>query len=947
MNKYIENIANLPNFVGWGKVGADNPKVPFQATGYAAKPTDPSTWATLDKIMPLVDAGTFRGVGFCFTDEAGKTGLDIDHCLMADGTPDPDTKAGQAAIYCLDQLGNSYHCEYSMSRTGLHWIIDGTIDKNINAAADTGIEMYSRKRYFALTLNDYDHVPDHPADPNALQNIYGKYRPIETAPTEQPKRANLLTPSFNGGEYTREQARAKIRATVRCEDYLEPSRNGLYCCPFCGSGHNGNKNTGALKLHKDTNTWYCNKCEKWGDVIDLHKQYKHCDYNEALQELADSLDITIRKYTPTERAIIDFAGEFDDEDEPTPAEIGNGENGAESRDIQAYYDECVENLQTYPAAVEWLQDHGISESTAQAYKVGFDPVAAVDGNGDVMPSLIIPNSNGNYSACAIDDNVPYLYNGDGVPGIFNLNAIYSDPIVFVTQNVLDALSLLEIGAPAVALNSEQNITALIEQLDRVTPTSLLVVAMHSDENGRRYADDIRAAVKGISDARVIGANICGEYDSPHDAIMGDREAFIAQVFHVMDRTDHPDSAADYLEAEFTADVNHFKTEMFTGFANLDKITGGIYSGLYCIAAQSSIGKTTFAVQLADQIVERGGHVIYFSLEQSRFELTAKTLTRYADAHGITKPNGKAMDNLAVRKGALGENTGALIAEYRAKHGNRLNIHEANFNCTVDFIGRYVEQYMQRNDGCRPLVIVDYLQILQPSKQIKASTMKEQVDYNVTALKRMSRRLDIPVLAISSVNRSSYLSPTSFEALKESGSIEFSVDVAWALDLACMTDDPIFDEKEKIKKKRATIEAAKNREPCRQIKLHCLKNRFGIPNFYCDFDYYASSDTFVENGGKKLYSNGTTADVDSEKVAHKKRIEKAKKVFADEPEVTEAKKKRTRKPAKVVTKDDDGVVRLDITGAILSGMSQAELDDQYDRVVYDDPDVIGYDPDDSE
>lgn len=947
MNKYIENIANLPNFVGWGKVGAQDPKVPYQATGYAAKPTDPSTWATLDTIMPLVDAGTFRGVGFCFTDEVGKTGLDIDHCLREDGTPDPDTQAGQAALFCLDQLGNSYHCEYSMSRTGLHWIIDGTVDKNINAAAHTGIELYSRKRYFALTLNDYDHVPDHPAVPNALQIIYTRFKPEDKAPKEQqPRHTSTSTSSFNGGEYTREQARAKIRSTVRCEDYLEPSRGNLYCCPFCGSGHNGNKNTGALKLHKDTNTWYCNKCERYGDVIDLYMQDKHCDYNEALQELADSLNITIRKYTPTERANYAFEGEFDDEGEATDTDDAIGANKAHSEALQTYYDECSTNLQTYPAAIEWLQAHGISEATAQAYKVGFDPDE---------PCIIVPASNGNYTACTEDeDGNTVQFNGAGVPGIFNLNAIYTDPIVFVTQTALDALSLLEIGAPAIALNSEKNITELIEQLDRVTPTSLLVVAMHDDENGKKYSADIRAAIKGISDARVINSNICCGYDSPSAAIIGDREAFTSQVFHTMDRTDHPDSAADYLESEFVADMNHFKTEMFTGFANLDQITGGIYSGLYCIAAQSSIGKTTFAVQLADQIVERGGHVIYFSLEQSRFELTAKTLTRYAAEHGYTKPNGKAIDNLAVRKGALRDNTTTLIAEYREKHGNRLNIHEANFNCTVDFIGRYVEQYMQRNDGCRPLVIVDYLQILQPSRQIKASTVKEQVDYNVTALKRLSRRLDIPVLAISSVNRSSYLSPTSFEALKESGSIEFSVDVAWALDLACMTDDPIFDEKEKIKKKRATIEAAKNREPCRQIKLHCLKNRFGIPNFYCDFDYYASSDTFVENGGKKLYSNGTTADVDSEKVGQGKRVKKANQIFEDEPEMQGAKKTRKqpkkRKPKQVVTKDDDGVIRMDITGAFLAGVSDAELDAQVDAARYGDDyfiDGAGYDPDDSE
>ncbi len=53
----------------------------------------------------------------------------------------------------------------------------------------------------------------------------------------------------------------------------------------------------------------------------------------------------------------------------------------------------------------------------------------------------------------------------------------------------------------------------------------------------------------------------------------------------------------------------------------------LYPGLYVIGAISSLGKTTFANQMADQIAEQGKSVLYISLEQSSLELTAKSISR--------------------------------------------------------------------------------------------------------------------------------------------------------------------------------------------------------------------------------------------------------------------------------------------------------------------------------
>lgn len=65
------------------------------------------------------------------------------------------------------------------------------------------------------------------------------------------------------------------------------------------------------------------------------------------------------------------------------------------------------------------------------------------------------------------------------------------------------------------------------------------------------------------------------------------------------------------------------------FDELNKKTGGIYSGLYVIAAAPSLGKTTFALQIADELAASGKDVIFFSLKQSRLEMVSKSFARIA------------------------------------------------------------------------------------------------------------------------------------------------------------------------------------------------------------------------------------------------------------------------------------------------------------------------------
>ena len=273
----------------------------------------------------------------------------------------------------------------------------------------------------------------------------------------------------------------------------------------------------------------------------------------------------------------------------------------------------------------------------------------------------------------------------------------------------------------------------------------------------------------------------------------------------------------------------------TGFANLDREAGGLYPGLYILAAISSLGKTSFALQAADQIAAAGTDVIYYSLEQSRLELVSKSLARYTyntdPVHAATA--------LQIRQGFIDDAVKDAIADYKAEIADRLSIIEGNFSCNVSFIREYTRQYMQRT-GTKPVIFIDYLQILQGEPDKRQST-KELIDSTITELKRISRELDITVFVISSMNRANYLTPVSFEALKESGSIEYSADVIYGLQLRCINEE-LFDKEGKMKKKRERIRQAKAANP-REIELLCLKNRYGISSFSCFFNYYPANDLF--------------------------------------------------------------------------------------------------------
>ena len=316
----------------------------------------------------------------------------------------------------------------------------------------------------------------------------------------------------------------------------------------------------------------------------------------------------------------------------------------------------------------------------------------------------------------------------------------------------------------------------------------------------------------------------------------------------------------YLDNEFNAEMENFEKykNMKTGFSNLDKITN-LYPGLYVLGAISSLGKTTFACQLADQLAKAGEHVLFFSLEQSKFELVTKGLSRITAQESIKNNTLNSFSNTAVsaikiREGLKTPAVLRAIEEYKS-FGKHNIIYQCGFEANINTILDRVNNYIEDNE-VKPVVIVDYLQIVRPLDS-RIST-KDGVDSNVRALKKLQVDNDLVVLLISSLNRSNYLTPVDFEAFKESGGIEYTADVIWGLQLSIMNDE-IFDKDKGLKPKRDAVREAKKATP-REIELICLKNRYGISSYVCKFDYYAQYDYFVSKNENSSKMNNSKSPV---------------------------------------------------------------------------------------
>ena len=296
----------------------------------------------------------------------------------------------------------------------------------------------------------------------------------------------------------------------------------MFCCPFCGSGR-GQHRTGALRYYADSKLFYCHACGAHGDVIELYQKVKGCDFKTALRDLAAQLGTAV-ELPDTKPA----RGRS-----PAPSQAHSA--APLSKDLSDYFAECRARLYD-PAAVSFLLGRGINIKTAEIYGLGFDPKADPAGSHRCCPRIIIPTNCFHYVARSIDPDAQLgcrTMNNLGVsPALFNRQALYApgDEPVFVTEGAFDALSVIEAGGSAVALNSAANGRLLLNALRERPTNHPLLLCLDSDRSGREACDNLAKQLHaGGVVFRDVCADVCGAFKDPNDALQADRKKFFDAV----------------------------------------------------------------------------------------------------------------------------------------------------------------------------------------------------------------------------------------------------------------------------------------------------------------------------------------------------------------------------------------------------------------------------------
>ena len=273
---------------------------------------------------------------------------------------------------------------------------------------------------------------------------------------------------------------------------------------------------------------------------------------------------------------------------------------------------------------------------------------------------------------------------------------------------------------------------------------------------------------------------------------------------------------DYFANQLKNDIASLKNYATrkTGFDNIDD-QQFFSPGLYVIGATPAAGKTTFCWQLLEQLAERGEDCIYCSYEMSGLELFTKTAARKL----FLKDKTNSLTAADIRRGSWSNQLDCVINEVANSQSN-LQIMELQDENIDELLCRLKSHCSDKAKA--PVICLDYLQIVPSSKE----STKLGVDDSVRKLKKFQRDTNTTFIVISSFNRANYTQSVSFESFKESGNIEYTADVVWALQLYILNSiNPgnIADSRKKI-------DEAKKKQP-RQIQLKCLKNRQGT-NYDC-------------------------------------------------------------------------------------------------------------------
>lgn len=315
---------------------------------------------------------------------------------------------------------------------------------------------------------------------------------------------------------------------------------------------------------------------------------------------------------------------------------------------------------------------------------------------------------------------------------------------------------------------------LLERVGGASYITELVESVPAAANALYYAELVQS--KSILRGLITAADDIAEigYSNPEniDEAMDTAEKKVFQVTNAPTTQKFTPIGSSLSEAwdrfEKLSSEEHEQRGVPTGFTGLDALLAGLQkSDLIILAARPSMGKTTFALDIArNAALIHKASVGIFSLEMSDQQLVDRMLAAEA-----------GVDSWKLRTGKL-----TTDQEFEAVQAAMAKLSEAPIHID-DQPGNNILKMRSsarrlKNEHGLDLLIVDYLQLMQPTNSKASDSMTQQVTEISRSLKILARELDVPIIALSQLSRAVEQrgGRPRLSDLRDSGSIEQDADV---------------------------------------------------------------------------------------------------------------------------------------------------------------------------
>ena len=336
------------------------------------------------------------------------------------------------------------------------------------------------------------------------------------------------------------------------------------------------------------------------------------------------------------------------------------------------------------------------------------------------------------------------------------------------------LSLYGHGSPADVITVADELKKRGE-LTRVGGASYihtLIASVPTAANAQYYAEIVKehAIMRRLIEAGTKIAQLGYANETEVDTLVDQAQAEIYAVTDGNAKEDYVSFSEALEETINEIDANSNRPDgvygVPTDFIEFDELTGGLHGGqMIVIAARPGVGKSTLALDIARSAsIHHQMTTVFFSLEMSRTELAMRILS----AEGKISMG-------RLKKGDLDTEGWTNLATLQGRIDSAPLFIDDSPNMTLMEIRAKCRRLKQRND--LKLVVLDYLQLMSSGKKVESR--QQEVSEFSRSLKLLAKELDVPVIALSQLNRGSEQRTDKrpmVSDLRESGSIEQDADM---------------------------------------------------------------------------------------------------------------------------------------------------------------------------